>query len=580
MPFADTPQGPLHSRSGPDTYWSTTNVGEAFPGVVTPLSWSLCAPGVEAGIRAGYARVGALPRREVRVPAREEDRLISVFHGRGALNVNFFCRMGANLPGSAPDAVARQFLGDLPAGIPARSTLRRLPAVAVKLPLAQATIRRDVLRRTAPVKSWWQRWVPRLGTLDLPGSRQALAAAQVRFHEMLHVQAAGLFIGVQTVYDRLAALLARADLPPQVADALVGGHGAHVETELIRDLWSLGRGTLTLERFLTEHGYHGPDEGEVSARVWREDPTPVLRLAERYAGLDVHADPGAAAVRRAHARREAERALLASLPARQRPGARLVLHLAVSRIPLRGVAKAAFLQALDVARGAARRMGAHLAEQGVLKDPEDVFCFTVDELTGTLPADAADLAAVRCAQRAEFQAVTLPAHWRGNPRPEPRREEPDPGARQARQADPGLVPGRGSRDAAPHAAGKPAAEAPAEVRGIGAGGGVAEGVVRVVRDPAFADVEPGEVLVCETTDPSWASVLFLSAALVADVGGPLSHAAVVAREIGVPCVVGTGDGTRTLATGDRVRVHGGTGVVEIVDRAADPAARETTGGTP
>ncbi|MGI5350696.1 PEP-utilizing enzyme [Streptomyces sp. CA-250714] len=542
MSVADTPQGPLHSRSGPDTYWSTTNVGEAFPGVVTPLGWSLCGPGVEVGIRDSYARVGALPRKEVRVPAREEDRLISVFFGRGALNVNFFCRMGANLPGSAPDAIARQFLGELPADLPARSTLRRLPAVAVKMPCTQATVRRDVLRRAAPVKGWWQQWAPRFDTLDPAGSRHLLAEARDRFTEMLRVQAAGLFIGVQSVYDRLLALIDRAELPQEQTNALVSGQGSHAELELINDLWSLGRGRLTLEHFLAEHGFHGPDEGEVSSRVWREDPTPVLRLAEQYAALDEHADPEAAAVRRAHARREAERCLIAALPRRQRPAARFVLNLAVSRIPMRGVAKAAFLQALDVARGAARQLGAHLAEQGVLDDAEDVFCFTVDELTGTLPADAAAVAAERRAQREAFQATTLPAHWQGNPEPI---HEPAP---------------------------EPVGGARGPVRGIGASGGVVEGTVRVVDDPAFADIEPGDVLVCATTDPSWASALFLSSALVVDVGGLLSHAAVVARELGVPCVVGTGDGTKALRTGDHVRVHGNEGTVEILSGAESVAA--------
>lgn len=548
MAYADLTRQPLHSRSGPDTYWSTTNVGEAFPGVVTPLGWSLCGPGVEVGIRDSYARVGALPRKEVRVPDRVEDRLISVFYGRGALNVNFFCRMGARLPGSAPDAIARQFLGELPPGVPARSTLRRLPAVALKMPAAQATVRRDVLRRTAPVKPWWQQWVSRLDTLDLPAARAALDEARSRFTEMLRVQAAGLFIGVQTVYDRLDALVQSAGPAPEVAEALMGGQGSHAESRLIGDLWALGRGAMSLDGFLAEHGYHGPDEGEVSARVWREDPAPVLRLAEQYAALGSGADPGEAAVRRAAARREAERALLAALPAHRRPGARLVLRLALSRIPLRGVAKAAFLQALDVARGAARRIGTHLADEGVLDDPEDVFCFTADELAGALPHDAAGIAAERRAQRAEFQSIALPAHWRGNPEP-------------VRQAPAG-----------------PAVGLRTGVRGIGAAGGVAEGVVRVVHDAAFTEVEPGDILVCATTDPSWASVLFLSGALVVDVGGPLSHAAVVAREIGVPCVVGTGDGTRALATGDRVRVDGGAGTVEVLDRAAVLTAQEPKGG--
>ena len=61
-----------------------------------------------------------------------------------------------------------------------------------------------------------------------------------------------------------------------------------------------------------------------------------------------------------------------------------------------------------------------------------------------------------------------------------------------------------------------------------------EGRVRVVTDPTFAEVEQDEVLVTPTTDPSWASIMFMSSALVVDIGGPLSHAAVVARELGVP----------------------------------------------
>jgi pyruvate,water dikinase len=103
--------------------------------------------------------------------------------------------------------------------------------------------------------------------------------------------------------------------------------------------------------------------------------------------------------------------------------------------------------------------------------------------------------------------------------------------------------------------------------GIGAGSGVVEGLVRVVHDPDFADVEPGEVLVAPTTDPSWASIMFVSAALVVDIGSVLSHAAVVARELGLPCVVNTRVGTRVLRDGDLVRVDGTAGTVEILRRA-------------
>src|SRR5581483_7192662 len=105
-------------------------------------------------------------------------------------------------------------------------------------------------------------------------------------------------------------------------------------------------------------------------------------------------------------------------------------------------------------------------------------------------------------------------------------------------------------------------------------------VVRVVHDPSFTEVEDGEVLVTPTTDPSWASIMFVSAALVVDIGGTLSHAAVVARELGIPCVVNTRNGSRVLRTGDRVRVDGGTGTVDVPERAQAPAPAEAPAAPP
>ncbi|MHB8694649.1 MAG: PEP-utilizing enzyme, partial [Solirubrobacteraceae bacterium] len=95
--------------------------------------------------------------------------------------------------------------------------------------------------------------------------------------------------------------------------------------------------------------------------------------------------------------------------------------------------------------------------------------------------------------------------------------------------------------------------------------GIVEGIARVVLTPgADEDFEPGEILVCHTTDPSWASIMMLAAALVIDIGGPISHGAIVARELGVPCVIGTRDGTALIRTGDRLRVDAKTGHVVVL----------------
>lgn len=100
------------------------------------------------------------------------------------------------------------------------------------------------------------------------------------------------------------------------------------------------------------------------------------------------------------------------------------------------------------------------------------------------------------------------------------------------------------------------------VTSLGVHGQPVEGTVRVVLDPFdAADLRPGEILICPITDPSWVSLFYLAAAVVVDIGGPLSHGAIVARELGVPCVVNTGNGTRRLSSGQRVRVDPTTGTV-------------------
>ena len=233
--------------------------------------------------------------------------------------------------------------------------------------------------------------------------------------------------------------------------------------------------------------------------------------------------------------------MIAAMPRAKRPAARLLLRLASERLPLRGVGKRSFLQALDVARGAARRAGEHLAAEGHLDDPDDVFYLTVRRAHRRPAAGR---------EGAGRQAAPAPRRVRAADDPGELEGNPGPGADRRRDAD-------------------DADEQSLIVEGIGVSAGVAEGPVRVVTDPAFADVEADEILVARTTDPSWCSIMFVSSALVMDIGGQMSHAAVVARELGLPCVVNTRTGTRRLRTGDRVRVDGSAGTVEILERAPE-----------
>jgi pyruvate,water dikinase len=105
-----------------------------------------------------------------------------------------------------------------------------------------------------------------------------------------------------------------------------------------------------------------------------------------------------------------------------------------------------------------------------------------------------------------------------------------------------------------------------ELAGVAASAGVAEGPARVITSPSqLGEVRPGEVLVCPITAPSWAPLFSRIAAAVSDIGGIMSHAAIVSREYGLPAVVGTGFGTKVIRNGQRVRVDGNRGIVTILD---------------
>jgi pyruvate,water dikinase len=111
------------------------------------------------------------------------------------------------------------------------------------------------------------------------------------------------------------------------------------------------------------------------------------------------------------------------------------------------------------------------------------------------------------------------------------------------------------------------ASGPGPIAGVGVHPGVVEGLARVVREPQDAELEPGEILVCATTDPSWVSLFIPAGGVVIDVGGQMSHGAIVARELGIPCVINTRDGTRRIRTGDRLRIDGASGEVVVLDQA-------------
>jgi pyruvate,water dikinase len=516
----------LHDPGPPESHWSTDNVGEAAPGVLTPFSWSMWGKTGDSMPRRIAHRMGVFSDDDL----ENFPPIVRPFYGRVAMRMEYLAVVGDRMPGaSGADIVANMF-GRVPETMTFNMSNRRYPVIAYKLPHSMITAPRAVRREAPIVEHWWRTQIRRMDSLPLPAATTALREAVSKFDYTLTIHSLALLSVVQPLLVELTKLVQTAGVGE--VGALSGTGGA--EMAIVRDIWDASRDRAGIADVVANHGFHGPLEGEASSRVWREDPRPLEHMLEGYRGIPDAESPVLREQVVHDQLAERQREVLAAIPSARRPGARLLLKIAARTIPLRGVGKRSFLQSLDVARCAGRQIGALLVQEGTLEADDDVFYLTVDELCGRLPENAAALVRLRRERRNEYQALELPASWRGTPAVKPR------------LAGDGTTPSERL------------------ITGIGASSGIAEGVVRVVHDPTFAEVEPDEILVTATTDPSWASIMFISAALVVDIGGALSHAAVVARELGIPCVVNTRTGTRTLRTGDRVRVDGTSGTVTVI----------------
>jgi phosphohistidine swiveling domain-containing protein len=518
----------------PSTWWTTSNYGEAVPGVLTPLTWTWWGPASDIALRGAFANIGVLEPSEAVLPDDVGERLFGLFYGRYAGCVDFVYQMGDRIPGTTGAAVAGQMLGHLPSDFVPAPTRRRYPAIAVKLPRAYFTSRRAVRRRHREITRWWAEQVTRAPELELAAARALWAEALANFVEVTTLQATTLFAAIQPSYEQLEKLAMLAG-DATLAGRAVVAQGSHAEVVVVEDMWRLSRGEITLAAFLAAHGFHGPNEGELASHMWREDPSPVETMLRQYAAKDGSESPMAVALQRAEDRRRARQEMRDALPRARQQQANVAFALADRNLPLRGIGKEAFLKTIDVGRAAARRIGTLLADSGALAEPDDVFYLSSQEIASVGPdAGYAEIVAARRALRESWRDLSLPASWQGMPAV----TRPATAGESRRN---GLV-----------------------MRGLGACPGVVEGTIRVVADPIYDDVESGEILVAPYTDPSWAAIMFTCAALVVDIGGVLSHAAVVARELGIPCVMGTQDGTRMLRTGDRCRVDGNAGTVELL----------------
>ncbi|MFO0691778.1 MAG: PEP-utilizing enzyme [Myxococcota bacterium] len=591
------PEAPsiLHNKSERAS-WSRANEKGVFPGVSSPLNWSIWGEIGERAVRRGAFDLGLLDEHELALPASVDDWGWSIFYGRPTANVDTWRALyERGLGGEGQGAATQQQVfggaasssasasatastsaspSTTPPGSRSSTARDRRAILAAKRPVALATSPARLAATRREAIQWW-------GEATREIASGGVEAAERRFREALalferadrdHIVVSLLSTEAVTTLSGAAAAAGR----PEAANALMVGYPGMEEFETAVAVWDLSRGRITLAEFLAEHGFHGSMEGEIASRSWREDPGPVRALAERYAKLPESDDPRRREARAVEQRERLEAELRAAVAPAERPGLDRAFELAATCLPMREAGRATLTIALDAMRAAARRIGDALARSGQLDAAEDVFLLTRFDLLGEGEGEggrasegdgggdgtgegraghryrggAGAAASSSLRARAElhralvraYEAFDLPETWQGMPPKQPRTSRAE-----AVRAQVALAVGE-------------------RLEGLGASAGVHEGIARVVLDPAdpALEFEAGDVLVAPATDPSWAPLFLVAGAVVIDTGSNISHAAVVAREMGIPAVVAARDASLRLRSGQRLRVDGRAGIVEIV----------------
>ncbi len=290
-----------------------------------------------------------------------------------------------------------------------------------------------------------------------------------------------------------------------------------------------------ITEFLDAYGHRAVAEIDLGMPRWSDDPTHILGVLANYLRLDNPAmSPDALFARGAG---EAE-AAIESLVARAGKGLRaklirFALRRARELAGIREIPKYYLVVVIAAARRELTRIGSELAQEGRIEAADDVFFLDFPEVrAGIGGSDVRD----RVAERR--QAYSLELRRRHVPRVL-LSDGTEPEATMASQADAAAL------------AGTPAST------------GTVTGTARVIFDPIGAHLEPGEILVAPSTDPGWTPLFLTAGGLVMEMGGANSHGAVVAREYGIPAVVGVSGATRRIVSGQRITIDGASGTVTL-----------------
>ena len=558
--------------------WSNANIAENFPEPICPMLASFVARGYAAYFR-GLGRAFGISPRRIDAMASALEQLVGCHAGRLYYNLSHIHTVLHLAPGGP--LLARyfnDFTGARERPIPQHLQQGRIAAtleasgVALRVLRRYLGVRAGLSRFEAEVDAYAARAAPAQLAAKSPAELAALLRGFLRIRLERWTPAALADTAAMVCYGLLGALLrGRAEVDPN--DLLKGLPGL-ASAAPVEHLWDLSRLLRTepalqavfanetapavlarleagafpdfrraLDDYFEHWGFRSSGELMLDTPTPREAPLPLLRLLATYAAQDGDG-PAAVSERQAEARRQATRAALRQVGLVRATLLLPVLGATQGAIRLRERARMKQALLYTRLRHVALALGDALQARDLLAAREDVLFLAIDEAIALGENPAAADPTLR--GRIEARRAELEAHRRQSP--------PDTlvlpaGATWSPAVDADMTHTALPDDAA--------------LTGIAACGGRALGTAAVVLDVADIDrIRPDQILVTRQTDPGWAAAFFMVKGLVIERGGLLSHGAIIAREYGIPAVVGVREATRRIRDGDRICVDGDRGRVD------------------
>lgn len=579
-----------NKRAARLTVWSNANVGEALPGVGSPLTWSIIRGFSQRGFERAFGALG------LQVP--EDNRLVDSFNGRVYLNLTEFMTIASAIPlmsaqmlfsvagGGGLETVdqtyskqpSTSFLLKLPVTIP------RVLATQLVMPLAaplweryfrgqcDAFFARE-LERLHPgqlfeVLDQVDRLFEQNGLIMLSCSSNFLMSFVV-LHELLkrfggdraleQEQALVSALGVKSAEPGLDLLqlgrLARRSMrlreliTQQPPDQIMEQLRQHAHEEPVAQFLD------ALEEFRRAHGHRAPREAELATARWREDVTFIFEVVRGFIESvhlpTINEMTTARQGQFEEARHQVKRLLW--------PGARTLFEptLALTRgnARRRESLRALVVDSLDMYRKLYKECGKRMVLSKHLEREDDIFFLTAQEIR-------AWFGDVGIAHDYRLRVLVRRAIY------EAHKQLPDPPQTFVLKdkqiiAEEDFLAQADPHKHAPH-------DDPQVIFGLPGASGKASGIARVMSDMTQGGApRAGEILVVPFADVGWTPLFLNAAAVVMSLGGPLSHACIVAREYGIPTVVNARHATSLICSGDRITVDGDKGMVYILERAAD-----------